>query len=233
MQKLLTKTKLILADIPYVFKRLPKSASLDILYHCQFMSADLVEKYINDKPSLSTDPRWKESGAETIKEYQMWTWSDCGIACFKMILGAIDKKYDTLTLVEIAKGAREYGAFEKDERMASGLHYAEFCNFVKERFNLKARVAKILTLNQIKDVVSRGNFVIISVHPSIRNLGGEEPAKKGGHPVLVVGYDDDMAGVYIHNPSGYQSNNSQDRAFVPYTKFKKFFANRGMTIGRR
>ncbi|MEK7066304.1 MAG: hypothetical protein AAB965_01885, partial [Patescibacteria group bacterium] len=106
-----TKIKLLLADLPYVFKRLPKSASLAVPYYCQFMSADLVEKYIADKPSLATDPRWKESGAKTIEEYQMWTWSDCGITCFKMILSALDKKYDSLTLVELAKGAKEYGAF--------------------------------------------------------------------------------------------------------------------------
>ena len=226
--KFSTKIKLLLADLPYVFKRLPKSASLDVPYYCQFMSADLVEKYISDKPSLSTDPKWKESGAKTIEEYQMWTWSDCGITCFKMILSALDKKYDSLTLVELAKGAREYGAFERDEKMASGLHYAEFCKYAKERFNLNAKVVKLLTLNKIKDEVGRGNFVIISVHPSIRFPDSPAPTKRGGHLVLVVGYDE--KGIYIHNPSGYKSNNSQERTFVKYGQFKKFFAGRGMII---
>ena len=203
--KLSTKIKLLLADLPYVFKRLPKSASLDVPYYCQFMSADLVEKYISDKPSLSTDPKWRESGAKTIEEYQMWTWSDCGITCFKMILSAIDKKYDPLTLVEL-------------------------CKYVKEKFNLNAKIAKLLTLNRIKDEISRGNFVIISVHPSIRFPDSTAPAKRGGHLVLVVGYDE--KGIYIHNPSGYKSNNSQERAFVKYEQFKKFFANRGIVIKR-
>ncbi|MBI3633784.1 MAG: C39 family peptidase [Candidatus Vogelbacteria bacterium] len=219
-----------IANLKYYFNRLPGSAALNAPYISQFMSANLVEKYINDKPSLATDPRWEESGAKTIEEYQMWTWSDCGITCFKMILSAIDHKHDKLTLVEIAKGAKKFGAFEDDPKMPSGLHYQEFCNYVTSKFDLSARPEPNLSLQQIKHEVSLGNFVIVSVNPNIRYPESPTPVTRGGHLILVVGYNDAKGGIYIHNPSGYQSNKSQNRALVTYTQFKKFFAGRGVII---
>jgi len=113
--------------------------------------------------------------------------------------------------------------------MNSGLQYKEFCIFAKEKFKLTARPVSILTLNQIKYEISKKNFVIISVHPDIRHPESVPPSQ-GGHLVLVVGYDDQKQGVYIHNPSGYESNNSQSNAFISYKNFHKFFANRGIVI---
>ncbi|MBI3631886.1 MAG: C39 family peptidase [Candidatus Vogelbacteria bacterium] len=219
-----------IVNLKYYFNRLPESANLDIPYFSQFMSADLVEKYINDKPSLATDPKWRESGAKTIEEYQMWTWSDCGITCFKMILGAIDHKYDGLTLIELAKTAKRFGAFEDDPKMPSGLHYKEFCDYVTRELGLSAKPETNLSLRQIKYKVSAGNFVIISVNPNIRHPKSATPATRGGHLVLVVGYNDNRGGLYVHNPSGYRSNNSQNHAFISYSDFKKFFAGRGIII---
>ncbi len=217
-----------IASLKYHFKNVPKSAYLDVPYFCQFMSAGLVEKYINDKPSLATDPKWRESGAQTIEEYQMWTWSDCGIACFKMILNVISKDHKSPTIIELAKGAKQFGAFEDDPKMPSGLHYKEFCTYVSSEFGLSAKPEPTLGLQRIKYEISIGNYVISSVNPSIRNPESPTPVTRGGHLVLVVGYNEN--GIYIHNPSGYQSNNSQNRASVTYAQFRKFFSGRGIVI---
>jgi len=146
-----------------------------------------------------------------------------------MILAARDKEAAVLRLVQLAKEAQHYGAFKVEGKTISPLHYAEFCVFVREKYGLKAKSVSALSLCQIKEEVSKGNFVIVSVHPSIRHPESTPP-KRGGHLILAVGYDDKRGGFYFHNPSGYQSNGSQDRAFVSYQQFRKFFAYRGVVV---
>ncbi len=209
----------------------PHSASVEAPYYSQFMSADLVEKYIHGEVALSTDPLWVQSGADNEDEYERWTWSDCGIACFKMILAAGDKKYASIPLVKLAKKAGEYGVFKIKDKKISPLYYAEFCSFVRSEYRLNAKSIPALSFCEIKGAISRGDFVIASVHPNIRNPESNPP-KRGGHLILVVGYDDRSRGFYINNPSGFQSNGSQERVFVPYAQFRKFFAYRGIVIQR-
>lgn len=189
-------------------KNLPRSAEVQAPYFSQFMSAELVEDYIEDRKSVSSDPNWQKSGALTADEYERWTWCDCGIACFKMVLAARGDKGASQGLVELAKEAEKYGAFKIEGEKISPLHYAEFCAFVRERYDLKASAVPALSIPQIKREVAVGNFVIVSVHPSIRHPEAMPP-KRGGHLVLVVGYDDERGGLYLHNPSGYQSVSSQ------------------------
>jgi len=116
MRKIIKKIRLVTHDLKYSLKNLPKSVHLDIPYFCQFMSADLVETYISNHNLLNTDPKWRESGANTISEYEMWTWSDCGIACFKMILSAVNKKYSSLKIVDLAREAKHMEHLNKTKR---------------------------------------------------------------------------------------------------------------------
>ena len=223
------RVKMWLSDLFCFLKHLPSTAEIQAPYFSQFMSAELVEKYIEGDEKLSTDPKWQQSGASSPEEYERWTWSDCGITCFKMILAAKGKDATSLKLVELAKDATQYGAFKVTDTSISPLHYKEFCTFAREKYHLKARTVPALSICDVKECVSNGDFAIVSVHPNIRHTNSKAP-KRGGHLVLVVGYDE--SGFYIHNPSGYQSNASQERAFVPYSDFKRFFAYRGIIIKR-
>ena len=221
------KVRIGLSDLKYVFKSLPKIAEIKAPYFSQFMSAEMVEDFIEGRKELHTDPNWKFSGAKNADEYASWTWCDCGIACLKMILTAKNKSASSVGLVSLAKEAQEYGAFKIQANTFSPLHYAEFCTFLGEQYGLKAQTTSALSVSTLKEQVANGNFTIISVHPSIRHTDALPP-KRGGHLVLVVGYDE--KGMYIHNPSGYKSNSSQERAFIPYKDFKRFFAYRGIII---
>lgn len=221
------RAKIWFVDSFCFLKRLPPSAEIKVPYFSQFMSAELVEDFIEGKRELNTDPKWRRSGAGSPEEYVRWTWNVCGITCFKMIVSAKDSSASAPQLVALAKEATEYDAFKVTETSISPLHYAEFCAFVREKYSMPARPVSALSICNLKEHVTKGDFVIASVHPSIRHATSIPP-KRGGHLVLIVGYDEN--GVYIHNPSGYQSNSSQKRAFVSYKDFKRFFAYRGIVI---
>jgi hypothetical protein len=221
------KARVFLSDLLCFSKTLPPTAKIEVPYFSQFMSAELVEDFIEGKKELHTDPKWQQSGADSPKEYEQWTWCDCGITCFKMILATNNSQASSLPLVKLSKEATQYGAFKVTDTSISPLHYKEFCIYVREKHGLDARSISALSICALKEQVAKGNFVIASVHPSIRHTNSIPP-KRGGHLVLIVGYDE--KGICIHNPSGYQSNSSQERAFVPYNDFKRFFAYRGIII---
>jgi hypothetical protein len=221
------KTRVFLSDLFCFFKKLPPTAKIEVPYFSQFMSAELVEDFIEGRKELHTDPKWQQSGAGSPKEYEQWTWCDCGITCLKMILATNISQESLLPLVTLSKEATQYGAFKVTDTSISPLHYKEFCIYVREKHGLDARSISALSICALKEQVANGNFVIASVHPSIRHTNSI-PQKRGGHLVLIVGYDE--KGIYIHNPSGYQSNSSQESAFVPLNDFKRFFAYRGIVI---
>lgn len=222
------KVRIYFSDLFCFFKRMPPVAKVEAPYFSQVMSAELVQDFIEGKRELNTDPKWQQSGATNTEEYEKWTWSNCGIACLKMILAAKDNSASSLQLVVLAKEAAKYGAFKVTESVISPLHYAEFCIFVRKKYGLEARPISALSICTLKAEVADGNFVIASVNSSIRNHHNSTPRRRGGHLVLVIGYD--KQGFYIHNPDGYQSNSSQESAFVPYNDFKRFFAYRGIVI---
>ena len=141
---------------------------------------------------MHTDPKWQQSGADSPSEYEQWTWCDCGITCFKMVLAANNKQASFLPLVKLAKEATLYGAFKVSDVSISHLHYAEFCTYVREKHGLQARSISTLSVCALKEQVVKGNFVIASVHPSIRHTNSIPP-KRGGHLVLIVGYDEKVS----------------------------------------
>ena len=208
-------------------EKLAEAISLRIPYFPQFMSADFIERYIARELSPATDPRWRESGATTPEEYELWTWNDCGIACLYMILSKMGKS--PAGIVALAQEAAAAGAFIVKGDQISPLQYEPFCTWVKAKFGVQATAVYALSLSRIKRELSQGNFVIVSVHPEIRRPETVPPSR-GGHLVLMTGYDDKRGGCTLHNPSGFQSNNSQANAFVTYDQFKNFFAGRGVVI---
>jgi hypothetical protein len=200
----------------------------DIPYYSQWESPELVTDILQKKIKASEDPNWKNSGAETPEEYEFWSWNICGMACLKSILDFTFK--EKLKTINLAKDCAEYGGYKIEGNRIEGLYYKPFCKYVGEKFNLKASFfGQDLTIPIVEKGLTENSFFILSVNKLIRNFRDREPAKKGGHLVLVTGIDPKSRYIYIHNPSGY-SGISQIHYKVPYTEFLKFFAKRGIII---
>lgn len=194
-------------------------------YFSQWESRDLVEKIITKQIQAKDDPRWKESGAKNTEEYTTWSWSGCGMACLKMILA--HKQHQVIPLVTLGKQCLKYGGYKLPLENHPGLYYKPFVRFVKGKYNLNGRAVGTLTLNEIKRVLSKGGHAIVSVTPEIR-FPAKNPTKRGGHLVLLFGYDDEKQVIYLHNPSGFKD--SQEKVSISYNQFKKFFDNKGVLI---
>lgn len=196
-------------------------------YFSQWESRELNKHILEGKFKAEDDPHWWSSGATTKTEYAAWSWSGCGMACLKMILA---HRQDTiLPLVTLGKRCLAYGGYDLPLETSAGLKYAPFVAFITKEFNLKANAVSSLSLPQIITELAKGRYVMASVHPSIRNPKSPEPRQKGGHLVLVLGYDLEKHVLVLHNPSG-DSAESQEYAHISFRDFKKFFHYQGIVI---
>jgi hypothetical protein len=203
---------------------IPTKFNIQIPYFASWESPELVEDILQGKIASSADPKWKSSGAKTKEEYEHWAINICGIACFKMILAKLTGKiYLTIKLVKLAL---KYNCIDIEK----GLYYRQFCEFAKADFDLEASFREDLTVSIIQEELAAGNFVIASVHGSIRNeLLDFEPIKKGGHLVLITGFNQESRTITFHDPAGFYQKTQVDRE-VTEEIFNKFSSNRGIII---
>ena len=157
------------------------------------------------------------------------------MACLKMILESEGLK--SPPVVSLGKQCMKYGgykidktAYEKDDYKHSidGLYYKPFVVFIKKEFNIDSKIVSPLVLEEILENISKGNLVIASVSQRIR-VPSNDPVCRGGHLVLVVGYDLPSKTLLLHNPSGLP-NESQEYAKISFKDFEKFFVHRGVVI---
>lgn len=196
-------------------------------YFSQWESPELVDKIIKRKILAREDPKWKKSGAKSPEEYEYWSWNTCGMACLKMILYVkTGKEHKT---IELANKCEEYGGYIQNGEKIDGLFYIPFKEFLMKELKLEAKVFRFfLTVGRIKRELKTGNYMIASVNSSIRKPD-HEPEHKGGHLVLVTGFDDTKKTLFLHNPSGFFGV-SQENWEITERDFKKFFAGRGILI---
>lgn len=198
----------------------------EVAYFAQWESPELIEKILAKKISPQDDPLWKRSGAISTKEYAYWSWNACGMACLKMLL--VHKKNLLIPLVTLAKECLRYGGYRLPLETSPGLFYRPFCTFVKAKYGLRAKPISALTITEITHILSRRGYVIASVDPTIRTPE-HTSSQKGGHLVLIIGYNKNEQALYLHNPSG---SNATNQSFVKltYKQFHKFFANKGIAV---
>ena len=212
-----------------LFRSPPRQVILkDIPYFSQWESPELVGDILSGKRRAQDDPKWKNSGASSQDEYAEWSWAGCGMACTKMILAASGA--EAPPLVALAKQSLKYGVYQLPLESSPGMFYKPYVEFMKKEYGLRARITKRLSSAKIMRALAHGNLVIASVSPEIRNPAGT-PTKRGGHLVLIVGYDKPKQEFYIHNPSG-NTEKSQTFAVVSFADFDKFAAGRGVIVGR-
>ncbi len=199
---------------------------LDIPYFAQWESPGLVARILAREIPASADPLWKRSGAETPEEYELWSWNACGMACLKMLIAYRDGV--ECGLVDLARRCAAYGGYVVEGTRVDGLVYAPFLEFVRAEFGLDGRVLAPLSLDGLVAEIRAAHPVIASVHPSIR--WPDRPHEgRGGHLVLITGYDPASASLCFHNPSG-DTPASQRHASLALSRFEPYFAHRGISL---
>lgn len=207
----------------------------EIPYHSQFASKEDVQLYISGKKNVLDDPKWKTSGAKKREEYAIWAWNGCGMVCLQMILEY--RLHKNIPFVELGKRCLAYGGYRINKRAQKendynnyydGLFYQPFIKFIKNEFHLTAYTNGQMIYQEIINELDRNKLVIASVSPNIRNPKSS-PHARGGHLVLMVGYDMPKQCFYLHNPSEIYKA-SQEFTEISFTDFNTFFAHRGIVI---
>lgn len=135
--------------------------------------------------------------------------------------------HDVPPSVPLVRELCDAGAYVRHGDTVKGLIYAPFAEYVTGRWGLAAQVEPDLPVHGIRQAVTGGRLVIISVHKTIRTLPSGSPGR-GGHLVLAVGVTDHA--VVIHNPSGLPGA-SQEFHHVPWGRLGDFYAGRGVILG--
>lgn len=203
-----------------------KSIHMDVPYFSQWESPGLNAEILSGDIRARDDPNWRRSGAVSADEYEVWSFSMCGMACTKMLLSHFG--HGTQPVVALGKTCAEYSGYEMPLDQHKGLLYIPFLRFLVMEFDVHARVLAPMVLEDIVVTIGKGNYVIASVSPGIRQPKSS-PVQKGGHLILILGYDLDEKVLYFHNPSG-TSKQSQAYARISFHDFDKFFAYRGILV---
>lgn len=207
----------------------------------QWESPDLVRAILDGDVAARDDPRWANSGAADIDQYEFWSWRCCGMACLRSVLLARSGSAPgtvTLALETLAAGGYRlrYGPSGPDEagvpEGVDGLIYAPFVTYLARRWQITATVEADLSIEALVGHVGRGAWVMASVHPGIRRPELTPPSR-GGHLVLVHAMAAQVGGgpvqVVLHNPSGDTAATQAD-VHVTATDFDRFFAGRGVVF---
>lgn len=207
--------------------RTPERVRNNVPYVCQYASPGWAEMVLKDKQPLVRDPLWELSGARTIEEYERWAHAICGMACTAMILAFYNK--GAFATVPLARDAAKVGVYKKEGEGISSMHYHEYATWV-QKFGLKATVYTKLSFRSMNYLLARGDLIIASVNPNIRDYDTAPKNQVGGHLVLITGYNKKDRTVTFHNPSGFENNQTQQNHTMQLKVFLIYFAARGIAV---
>ncbi len=200
----------------------------DVPYVCQFAIPEHAELSLKKTLNPAQDPHWAQTGARSPERYAEWAFTMCGMASVAMALGYYKNELPPKP-AELAEDALKHGVYVADGTAISSMKYKEFAVWV-EKYGLRAKVLSRLSIRGIQYALSEKNLVIISVNPNIRGYNTAPTHQKGGHLVLVTGYDTKADTISIHNPSGFVGTDTQINHTIQISKFKEYFAGRGIVL---
>ncbi len=206
---------------------IPKFVECPIPFCCQYARKEDVESFVKREKNLIEDPYWHLTGAKSQEEYAKWSRSICGMATTKTALKYF-KDLD-FQLIPLAKDAFVNGVYSEEKGVISDMKYREFSIWI-EKYGLKAEIYSRLSIKGIKYSITLGKILIVSVNPNIRGYFKSNPKKRGGHLVVVTGYDDRKHILFLNNSSGFLSLQTQERHKIAEKEFVKYYAGRGITI---
>jgi len=199
----------------------------DVPYVSQFASPEYAEKILKERVGSNTDPHWQYTGAQSVEEYAKWVLTICGMACTSMAL--LFFKHRNYGVVSLANDAFKHSVYKINGKELSNMHYAEYVPWIRT-YGLKATIYTHMRVRGLQYLLSKEKLVIVSVNPNIRGYKTADPKQKGGHLVLVTGYDKKRDVVMFHNPSGFARLNTQENHTLSVREFCQFFAGRGIAL---
>ncbi|GAB3587052.1 C39 family peptidase [Amycolatopsis endophytica] len=169
---------------------------------------------------------WASDGYRSHEEFLFWSRKVCGLACLQSLLhGWTDVR---LSMGELLTLALEWGCYVVEPSgKVQGLIYRPLMEWVSTQFGFGCQLIEHTPIQASAREVRRGQVLIASVSPEIRDPDTRDP-QRGGHLVLVHAVDG--GAVRFHNPSGYSHNS--DNAVLPMPVFERFHADRGILIRR-
>ena len=152
-----------------------------------------VPVYVPKRRPDDTEP-WISFGSAQL-EYQRWNPEICGICCLKMVGDTIGVT-NTLSLYQLTMMAAANGTFivTGHGTIQGAFHYplAELA----ERLGIRCRVMRALGIPEITAALTRGMYAILSI-----NAARVNSSLRGGHLVLVYGYDEPADSFLLHDCS--------------------------------
>ncbi len=227
IERIIQEIETIFLEINSCVSTIPPSVSNSVPYRSQFASPEFAEEILRKGASKASDPRWKDTGADSLEEYAQWVSAQCGMACASM---ALSHAYgDVPPIVHLGRSALKEGVYEKEGGVISDMRYRKFALWAGKR-GLAARVFSRLSMRGIRFLLSSGYLVMASVNPNIRGYETAPKVQKGGHLVLLTGYDTRRRTITLHNPSGFVSLGSQENHEVGEDSFSDYYAGRGIAL---
>jgi hypothetical protein len=198
-------------------------------YIVQWASPNLVSEILDGKVKAADDPKWRDFGFETKKDYAFWSWRICGLMCFKVALNTLGAALDETVATLTEKGAALGGY---DTERDKGWFYTPLIKLAKT-YGIDGKVYGRLSIEEIAAGVLDNRFFVASVHPDvIRGDLTKNPHDSKGHLVLVSGFrfgKNSVEGFYVENPSG-RKRSTQHNAYITISAFNEAFAKRGFAL---
>lgn len=206
--------------------------SYSVRYFSQWESRDLNQKIELGSIMADMDPLWNRSGAIDRKEYRIWSWNICAIACLRMVSQNFRALPKDFRPIEFAKQAAKNGVYvyNVETEQIEGIFWKVFQEFLKNRFQIESRVMEFLPMYKIKQFLNQNYVVLLSVSPFIHRR--RKHHQRSGHVVLVQGLREkqgEILGLFIKDPGGWIENNTQER-FISTKELYQCYSGRGFVI---
>jgi hypothetical protein len=207
--------------------RSPQRVRLLVPYVSQFANPSWAEMVLKDNQPIARDLMWEESGARSVKEYERWVLSICGMACTAMALQFYKK--GEFKIIPLARDAGTAGVYKKAGDGISSMQYAPYTKWIK-KFDLRGTIYTKLSFKSLCYLLSKRQLFIASVNPNISDFISAPATQVGGHLILVTGYNKKEETVTFHNPSGFENNQTQSNHTVSSKEFMIYFSGQGIAV---
>ena len=186
------------------------------IYQCQWASPEAV--------NASSDPRWKDFGFASKKEYRFWSWRLCAIACLKMILNFFFPK-NQLKMSGIVNACLKLGGY--DVVNDRGWYHAAIITYLKNN-SLKTKQLRFLSFERLKRLIKNKMLVLASINETLK----ASSHLQDGHIITIcgVGFIRGKKFIYYLDPGDPQPFFSGKPSVMSWNNFLKRYLLRAIAV---